>query len=95
MAERRQGAHDLVARAHRCGQERRSYRSAAAAGFVEGNLQPRDAVDARHELGDGRQAPLQRERVCELVVVLDGLLSVIERRLLKWRPEVEAKSVGA
>jgi sulfonate transport system permease protein len=30
-----------------------------------------------------------------LVVVLDGLLSVLERRLLKWRPEVEAKNVGA
>jgi len=30
-----------------------------------------------------------------LVVVLDGLLSLLERRLLKWRPEVEAKSVGA
>jgi NitT/TauT family transport system permease protein len=30
-----------------------------------------------------------------LVVVLDGLLSVFERRLLKWRPEVEAKNVGA
>jgi NitT/TauT family transport system permease protein len=30
-----------------------------------------------------------------LVVVLDGFLSLIERRLLKWRPEVEAKSVGA
>jgi NitT/TauT family transport system permease protein len=30
-----------------------------------------------------------------LVVVLDGLLSLVERRLLKWRPEVEAKNVGA
>jgi ABC-type nitrate/sulfonate/bicarbonate transport system permease component len=30
-----------------------------------------------------------------LVVVLDGLLSLAERRLLKWRPEVEAKNVGA
>lgn len=30
-----------------------------------------------------------------LVVVLDWLLSMVERRLLKWRPEVEAKSVGA
>ena len=30
-----------------------------------------------------------------LVVVLDWLLSRIERRLLKWHPEVEAKSVGA
>jgi NitT/TauT family transport system permease protein len=30
-----------------------------------------------------------------LVVVLDGLLSVVERRLLKWRPEVEAKNVSA
>ncbi|MBM4260822.1 MAG: ABC transporter permease [Deltaproteobacteria bacterium] len=30
-----------------------------------------------------------------LVVVLDWLLSLVERRLLKWRPEVEAKSVGA
>ncbi len=30
-----------------------------------------------------------------LVVVLDALLSLLERRLLKWRPEVEAKSVGA
>lgn len=30
-----------------------------------------------------------------LVVVLDWLLSWVERRLLKWRPEVEAKSVGA
>jgi NitT/TauT family transport system permease protein len=30
-----------------------------------------------------------------LVVVLDWLLSLLERRLLKWRPEVEAKSVGA
>jgi NitT/TauT family transport system permease protein len=30
-----------------------------------------------------------------LVVVLDLLLSLLERRLLKWRPEVEAKSVGA
>lgn len=30
-----------------------------------------------------------------LVVVLDGLLSLLERRLLKWRPEVEAKNVGA
>ena len=30
-----------------------------------------------------------------IVVVLDGLLSLLERRLLKWRPEVEAKSVGA
>jgi sulfonate transport system permease protein len=30
-----------------------------------------------------------------LVVVLDCLLSLLERRLLKWRPEVEAKSVGA
>jgi NitT/TauT family transport system permease protein len=30
-----------------------------------------------------------------LVVALDWLLSLLERRLLKWRPEVEAKSVGA
>ncbi len=30
-----------------------------------------------------------------LVVVLDGLLSLLERRLLRWRPEVEAKNVGA
>jgi sulfonate transport system permease protein len=30
-----------------------------------------------------------------LVVVLDGFLSLLERRLLKWRPEVEAKNVGA
>jgi NitT/TauT family transport system permease protein len=30
-----------------------------------------------------------------LVVVLDALLSFVERRLLKWRPEVEAKNVGA
>jgi NitT/TauT family transport system permease protein len=30
-----------------------------------------------------------------LVVVLDGLLSVVERRLLKWRPEIEAKNVSA
>ena len=30
-----------------------------------------------------------------LVVVLDGLLSLLEKRLLKWRPEVEAKNVGA
>ena len=30
-----------------------------------------------------------------LVVVLDWLLSRLERRLLKWRPEVEAKSVSA
>jgi ABC-type nitrate/sulfonate/bicarbonate transport system permease component len=30
-----------------------------------------------------------------LVVFLDGLLSMLERRLLKWRPEVEAKNVGA
>ena len=30
-----------------------------------------------------------------LVIVLDVLLSLLERRLLKWRPEVEAKSVGA
>jgi NitT/TauT family transport system permease protein len=30
-----------------------------------------------------------------LVVVLDGLLSIVERRLLKWRPEVEAKNVRA
>lgn len=30
-----------------------------------------------------------------LVVVLDALLSLVERRLLKWRPEVEAKNVGA
>ena len=30
-----------------------------------------------------------------LVVVLDWLLSRVERRLLKWHPEVEAKSVGA
>jgi len=30
-----------------------------------------------------------------LVVVLDALLSSLERRLLKWRPEVEAKNVGA
>ena len=30
-----------------------------------------------------------------LVVVLDWLLSIVERRLLKWRPEVEAKSVSA
>ena len=30
-----------------------------------------------------------------LVVVLDWLLSLVERRLLKWRPEVEAKSVSA
>jgi NitT/TauT family transport system permease protein len=30
-----------------------------------------------------------------LVVVLDGLLSIVERRLLKWRPEVEAKNVSA
>lgn len=30
-----------------------------------------------------------------LVVVLDSLLSQLERRLLKWRPDVEAKNVGA
>jgi NitT/TauT family transport system permease protein len=30
-----------------------------------------------------------------LVVVLDCLLSIVERRLLKWRPEVEAKNVTA
>jgi NitT/TauT family transport system permease protein len=30
-----------------------------------------------------------------LVVALDWLLSLVERRLLKWRPEVEAKSVSA
>jgi len=30
-----------------------------------------------------------------LVVVLDWLLSIVERRLLKWRPEVEAKTVSA
>lgn len=30
-----------------------------------------------------------------LVVVLDALLSLVEKRLLKWRPEVEAKNVGA
>ena len=30
-----------------------------------------------------------------LVVVLDWLLSIVERRLLKWRPEVEAKNVSA
>lgn len=30
-----------------------------------------------------------------LVVLLDGLLSIVERRLLKWRPEIEAKSVNA
>jgi NitT/TauT family transport system permease protein len=30
-----------------------------------------------------------------LVVVLDGLLSIVERRLLKWRPEIEAKNVSA
>jgi sulfonate transport system permease protein len=30
-----------------------------------------------------------------LVVVLDSLLSILERRLLKWRPEIEAKNVGA
>jgi sulfonate transport system permease protein len=30
-----------------------------------------------------------------LVVVLDGLLVLLEKRLLKWRPEVEAKNVGA
>jgi NitT/TauT family transport system permease protein len=30
-----------------------------------------------------------------LVVALDGLLSLVERRLLKWRPEVEAKNVSA
>jgi NitT/TauT family transport system permease protein len=30
-----------------------------------------------------------------LVVILDGLLSMMERRLLKWRPEIEAKNVGA
>ncbi len=30
-----------------------------------------------------------------LVVVLDGLLSLVERRLLRWRPEIEAKNVGA
>jgi NitT/TauT family transport system permease protein len=30
-----------------------------------------------------------------LVVVLDWLLSLVERRLLTWRPEVEAKSVSA
>ena len=30
-----------------------------------------------------------------LVVVLDGLLALLEKRLLKWRPEVEAKNVGA
>ena len=29
------------------------------------------------------------------VVVLDWLLSIVERRLLKWRPEVEAKNVNA
>jgi NitT/TauT family transport system permease protein len=30
-----------------------------------------------------------------LVVVLDGLLSMVEHRLLKWRPEIEAKNVSA
>jgi NitT/TauT family transport system permease protein len=30
-----------------------------------------------------------------LVVILDTALSFVERRLLKWRPEVEAKSVNA
>lgn len=30
-----------------------------------------------------------------LVVVLDGLLSFIEHRLLKWRPEIEARNVSA
>lgn len=30
-----------------------------------------------------------------LVVALDALLSLVEKRLLKWRPEVEAKNVGA
>jgi NitT/TauT family transport system permease protein len=30
-----------------------------------------------------------------LVVVLDGLLSILEHRLLKWRPEIEAKNVSA
>lgn len=30
-----------------------------------------------------------------LVVGLDWLLSILERRLLKWKPEVEAKSVNA
>ena len=30
-----------------------------------------------------------------LVVVLDGLLSIVEHRLLKWRPEIEAKNVSA
>jgi len=30
-----------------------------------------------------------------LVVVLDAFLSLVEKRLLKWRPEVEAKNVGA
>jgi NitT/TauT family transport system permease protein len=30
-----------------------------------------------------------------IVVVLDWLLSIVERRLLKWRPEVEAKNVSA
>ena len=30
-----------------------------------------------------------------LVVALDWLLLLLERRLLKWRPEVEAKSVNA
>ena len=44
--------------------------------------------------------PLARELVAscrsiEHVVVLDGLLSLLEKRLLKWRPEVEAKNVGA
>ena len=29
------------------------------------------------------------------VVVLDWLLSIVEQRLLKWRPEVEAKNVNA
>lgn len=30
-----------------------------------------------------------------LVVALDWLLSIVERRLLKWRPEIEAKNVSA
>ena len=34
-------------------------------------------------------------KLLDQAVVLDWLLSLVERRLLKWRPEVEAKSVSA
>jgi NitT/TauT family transport system permease protein len=33
--------------------------------------------------------------LASLVVVFDALLSLLERRLLKWRPDVEAKNVNA